>query len=147
MTQIWRYLLNFYFSWKGSLYTFSFTQDGQYKIQFHLLIMGKKVWHSVKSVLPSLTDHLIAKCTAGMRLKEFFFYLMIHSTHFIFLYGISHIVNDYPYNERGNLLLPLGGLLFPFSKTESFICIIYAETDPVTDPLVWLSFLIKRTFN
>ena len=53
------------------------------------------------------------------------FYLTTHSTHFIFqLYGIIHMVKDHLDSERGNLLSPLHGLLFPISSKGSFICTI-----------------------
>ena len=39
------------------------------------------------------------------------FYLTIHSTFYLRLYGIGHLVKDHSDSERGNLLLP-HGLLF-----------------------------------
>ena len=35
------------------------------------------------------------------------------NTCYLQLYGIGHMVKDHPDSERGNLLLPLHGLLFP----------------------------------
>ena len=40
------------------------------------------------------------------------------------LYAIRHMVKDHSDSERGNLLPPLHGLLFPISSKHSFICII-----------------------
>ena len=48
------------------------------------------------------------------------FYLMTHSTHFIY---VGHMVKDHSDSEIGNLLVP-HGLLFPISSKGSFICII-----------------------
>ena len=53
-----------------------------------------------------------------MKKKEMF-YLLTHSTHFI--YGF--IVKDHSDSERGNPLLP-HGVLFPISRKGSFIYII-----------------------
>ena len=39
------------------------------------------------------------------------------------LYGVGHImIKDHSDGERGNLLPPLHGLLFPISRKGSFIC-------------------------
>ena len=51
-------------------------------------------------------------------------YLMMHSTHFIYSYMASDMVKDHSDIDRGNLLLPLHGLLFVISSKGSFICII-----------------------
>ena len=45
------------------------------------------------------------------------------NTSYLRLYGVRHMVKDYSYSERGNLLPP-HGLLFPISSNGSFICII-----------------------
>ena len=51
------------------------------------------------------------------------FYLMTHSTRFIYSYMASDImVKDHSDSERGNLLLP-HRLLFQISSKGSFICI------------------------
>ena len=47
------------------------------------------------------------------------FYLMTHSTHFIY----SYMVRDHSDSERGNPLPP-HRLLFPISSKGSFICTI-----------------------
>ena len=48
------------------------------------------------------------------------FYLMMHSTHFIYGYnGIGYMVHDHSDSERGNLLLP-HGLHFLISNKGSF---------------------------
>ena len=47
------------------------------------------------------------------------FYLMMHSTHFIYD-GTGHMVKDHSDSERGNPLLPLHGLSFPISSKGSF---------------------------
>ena len=44
------------------------------------------------------------------------FYLTMHSTHFIYGYMASNIRKKTTQNKRGNLLLPLHGLLFPISS-------------------------------
>ena len=49
------------------------------------------------------------------------FYLITHSTHFIYGYITSGMVKDHSDSERGNIL-PLNGLLFPNSSKGSFIC-------------------------
>ena len=46
------------------------------------------------------------------------------NTFYLLLHGVGHMVEDHSDNERGNLLLPLHGLLFPISSKGSFICII-----------------------
>ena len=56
--------------------------------------------------------------------KKEIFYLMTHSTHFIYGYMASgSLVEDHSDSERGNPLPP-HGLLFPTSSKGSFICII-----------------------
>ena len=57
-----------------------------------------------------------------LMVMEGMFYLMIHSTHFI--YGYRHLVKDTSDSRRGNLLLPQHGLLFLISRKEYFICTI-----------------------
>ena len=49
------------------------------------------------------------------------FYLTMHSTHFLKLYGITHMVKDDSDGKRGNPLPPLNGLLFLISSKGSFI--------------------------
>ena len=51
------------------------------------------------------------------------FYLTTHSTHYLRLYGVGHIVKDHSDSERGNPLPP-HRLLFPISNKGSFICTI-----------------------
>ena len=50
------------------------------------------------------------------------FYLMMHSTHFIYGYIVTivHMVKDHSDSERGNLLEP-HVLLFPISSKGSFL--------------------------
>ena len=50
-------------------------------------------------------------------------YLMTHSTHFIYIYCIGHMVKDHSDSEIGILLLP-HGLLIPISSQGYFICTI-----------------------
>ena len=57
-----------------------------------------------------------------IRRKEMF-YLTMHSTFYLWLYGVRHMVKDHSDSERGNPLLPQW-LLFPISSKGSFICII-----------------------
>ena len=51
------------------------------------------------------------------------FYLMTHSTHFIYGYMASDMVKDHSDSERGNPLPP-HGLLFSIDSKGSFICTI-----------------------
>ena len=46
-----------------------------------------------------------------------------HSTFYLRLYGVTHMVKDHSDNEKGNPLPP-HRLLFPISSKGSFICII-----------------------
>ena len=50
------------------------------------------------------------------------FYLAMHLTHYLRLYGVRHMVKDDSDSEKGNPLPP-HVLLFPISK-GSFICFI-----------------------
>ena len=43
---------------------------------------------------------------------------------YLWLYGICHMGIDHSYNEKGNPLPPLYGLLFLISSEGSFICTI-----------------------
>ena len=53
-------------------------------------------------------------------MKELF-YLTAHSTHFILQFcGVGDMVKNLSDSERGNLLLPLHGLLFLISSKGSF---------------------------
>ena len=45
------------------------------------------------------------------------------NTFYLWLYGVTHMVNDNSDSERGNPLLP-HGLLFLINSKGSFICII-----------------------
>ena len=51
------------------------------------------------------------------------FYLMTHSTHFIYGYMVSDMVKDHSDSEKGNPLPP-DRLLFPIKSKGSFICTI-----------------------
>ena len=51
------------------------------------------------------------------------FYLMTHSTHFIYGYMVSDMVKDHSDSEKGNLLLP-HRLLLSINSKGSFICTI-----------------------
>ena len=48
------------------------------------------------------------------------------NTFYIWLYGVRHTVKDHSdrERERGNLVLPLHGILFPISSKGYFICTI-----------------------
>ena len=48
------------------------------------------------------------------------FYLMMHSTCYLRLYGVRDMVKDRSDNERGNLLPPLHGLLFSINSKGLF---------------------------
>ena len=50
-------------------------------------------------------------------------YLTTHSTYYLRLYGVGHMVKDHSDSERGNPLPP-HRLLFSISSKGSFICII-----------------------
>ena len=47
--------------------------------------------------------------------RKYFFYLTTHSTHYLRLYGVRHMVKDHSDSERRNPLSP-HGLLFPISS-------------------------------
>ena len=51
------------------------------------------------------------------------FYLTTHSTFYLRLYGVRHMIKDHLDSERGNPLPP-HGLLFPISSKGSFISTI-----------------------
>ena len=51
------------------------------------------------------------------------FYLMMHSTHFIYLFGVRYVVKDYSDSESENLQLP-HGIFFLISSKGSFIITI-----------------------
>ena len=59
------------------------------------------------------------------RKKEEMFYLTTHSTHFMYgyNYGVGHMIKDHSESEIGNLLPP-HGLLFLINSKDSFICTI-----------------------
>ena len=59
---------------------------------------------------------------ARERRKEMF-HLTMHSTFYLRLYGVRHMVKDHSDNEKGNPLLP-HRLLFLISSKGSFICTI-----------------------
>ena len=71
------------------------------------------------------------------------FYLMTHSTHFIYGYMASDIVKDHSDSEKGNPLPP-HRLLFLINSKGSFICTIptdrIAHTTAFVTPVVehWL---------
>ena len=69
----------------------------------------------------STIEKLLNGSTMTEEMKEVF-YLMTHSTHFIYGY-MSHMVKDHSDSKRRNTL-PLHKLLFPISRKGSFICII-----------------------
>ena len=46
------------------------------------------------------------------------------NTFYLQLHGIGHMVKDHSDKDRGNLMLPLHGLLFSISSKGSFICTI-----------------------
>ena len=48
------------------------------------------------------------------------FYLMMYSTHFIYGYMASDMVKD---SERGNVMQPLHGLLFPNRSDQVIECL------------------------
>ena len=67
----------------------------------------------------------VVKSIDNMEGRKEMFYLMTHSTHFIYGYmdGTRHMVKDHSDSERGNTLLP-HGLLFLISSNDSFMCTI-----------------------
>ena len=65
-----------------------------------------------------------------------------HSTHYLRLYGVGHMVKDHSDSERGNPVPP-HRLLFSISSKGSFICIIpdrITHTTAFVTPVVdhWL---------
>ena len=67
------------------------------------------------------------------------FYLMMHSTHFIYGYMASDMVKYYTDSEKGNPLLP-HGLLFPINSKGSFICVIPQTGLHIPQPLLHQSW-------
>ena len=70
------------------------------------------------------------------------FYLTMHSTVYLQLYGVRYMAKNHSHREIGNLLPP-HGLLFPISSKGSFICIIpdrITHTTPFATPVIghWL---------
>ena len=61
-------------------------------------------------------------CLTNQPRKEMF-YLMTHSTHFIYGYMVRHMVKDHSDSGIENLLPP-HRLLFPINSKSSFICTI-----------------------
>ena len=55
-------------------------------------------------------------CIRNKKWRKEMFYLIPHSTHFIFGYSVEHMVKDNSNSKRGNLLPPHHGLLFPISS-------------------------------
>ena len=80
--------------------------------------------------------HIAHRWLLGEREREMF-YLMTHSTHFIY----GYMASDHSDSERGNLLPP-HRLLFPISSKGSFICTTpqTAHTTAFVKPVVehWL---------
>ena len=75
------------------------------------------------SLQTASSNHTQTEVVQKGKRKEVF-YLMTHSTHFIFrLCGVEHMVKYHSDSERGNPLPP-HGLLFPISSKGSFICTI-----------------------
>ena len=60
------------------------------------------------------------------------FYLTTHSTFYLRLYGVGHMVKDHSDSERRKPLPP-HGLLFPISSKGSFICTI-PQTGQLHEP-------------
>ena len=66
--------------------------------------------------------------------------LTMYSTNFIYGYVVSDRVKDYSDSEKGNLLLPPHGLLFPISRKGSFICTYQRHTTAFVMPVEkWLN--------
>ena len=63
------------------------------------------------------------------------FYLTTHSTHFIYGYMASDMVEDHSDSEKGNPLPP-HRLLFPISSKGSFICTIPQTGEHIPRPLL-----------
>ena len=72
-------------------------------------------------IIPDRIVHTMTLLHQKTKRLEYFegrkemFYLMTHSTHFIYGYLVSDVVNDLSDSERGNPLPP-HGLLFPNSN-------------------------------
>ena len=60
----------------------------------------------------------------GKEGRKEMFYLTMRSTHFLWLYGVVHMVEDYSDSERGNSLPPHGRQLLSINSKGSFICTI-----------------------
>ena len=71
------------------------------------------------------------------------------NTFYLWLYGVRHMVKDHSDSMRGNLLLPLHGLLFQISSKGSFIGTTpdrIAHTTTFVSPVVehWLEWLTNQ---
>ena len=71
--------------------------------------------------------------------KEMFLFNDTLNTFYLRLYGIRHSQSTTEI-ERGNLLLPPHGLLFPISSKGSFICIIPQTGQHIPRPLLHRSW-------
>ena len=72
------------------------------------------------NIVPFLNERLTNFVDEG---RKEMFYLTTHSTHYLGLYGVTHVVKYHSDWEKGNPL-PAHRLLFPISNKGSFMCII-----------------------
>ena len=70
------------------------------------------------------------------------FYLTTHSTHYLRLYGVKHMVKDHPDSLRGNPLPP-HGLLFYMHHPTDRITHTTAFVTPVVEHWLGFFFLMK----
>ena len=69
--------------------------------------------------------------------KEMGFFNNTLNTFYLWFYSVSHMVKDHSDSKRGNLLLPLHGLLFPISCTDRIAHNMAFVTPTVEHWLEW----------
>ena len=101
------------------------------------------VWHliavNVLGVLLNKTFTFFPSCVRIVEGRKEMFYLTTHSTHFIYGYMASNMVEDHSDGERG-IPLPPHRLLFPINSKGSFICTIPQTGLHIPQPLLHQSW-------
>ena len=89
-------------------------------------------------------------CTFPGRKEENVLFNDVLNTFYLRLYGVRYTVKDHSDRERGNLLPPLHGLLFPINSKGSFICTIPQTEQYIPRPLLhqsWSTGWNKKSLN
>ena len=103
-------------------------------------------WQLTRSMENVLTNQLwyfrskVTKgiiCTKGQKAGKNFLFINALKTFYLQLNGIWHIVKDHLDSKRGNMLLPLHGLLFLIINKGSFICILQKTGYHITCPFLY----------